>query len=364
MNDTASTSTGSERRRSTRTPCSLGAEVLTCGRTRHARTRLKDAAREGICFLSWEPISPGESVTVSLPELDSRLTVDVIVRRCQHTPGGRYEVGVQINFASTSAYQSLYRDIWELECYRQVVEEMHNRPVNSGEILNQWRSRYRRAAVHKLNTAAPAHVRRRRLHDLNPIRTPGYRRDWPVRAHVRDGRGHTPFSHGARPMADPQLPDLIPVLDSLERAPAIVIPLLREVPAERLRTRPAPGRWSAHEHACHLSVVDPLMLARIERMLAEDRPAFEPYLPGEQEPDDALLKLDLDTSLDQWKLSRASLVERARGLSPDQLARTAIHPEYVRYSIGILLRHLAMHDLFHAYRIEEQALAPVPSEHA
>ena len=38
------------------------------------------------------------------------------------------------------------------------------------------------------------------------------------------------------------------------------------------------------------------------------------------------------------------------------LARTAEHPEYSHYSIFIMFRHLALHDLYHAYRIEERLL--------
>ena len=39
------------------------------------------------------------------------------------------------------------------------------------------------------------------------------------------------------------------VINALENAPAVIVPLVREVPAAVLKRRPAPGRWSAHEHA-------------------------------------------------------------------------------------------------------------------
>jgi hypothetical protein len=37
-------------------------------------------------------------------------------------------------------------------------------------------------------------------------------------------------------------------------------------------------------------------------------------------------------------------------------ARTAALAEYSHYSVFIMFRHVAMHDLFHAYRIEELLL--------
>jgi hypothetical protein len=36
--------------------------------------------------------------------------------------------------------------------------------------------------------------------------------------------------------------------------------------------------------------------------------------------------------------------------------RTAEHGEYSHYSVFIMFRHLALHDFFHAYRIEELLL--------
>jgi hypothetical protein len=81
-----------------------------------------------------------------------------------------------------------------------------------------------------------------------------------------------------------------------------------------------------------------------------------PYDPGTQDPDDALLRLDLDESLNRYVRERAALVERLRALSPADWARTAEHGEYSHYSVFIMFRHLALHDFFHAYRIEELLL--------
>ena len=53
------------------------------------------------------------------------------------------------------------------------------------------------------------------------------------------------------------------VIDALARAPDVIIPLVREVPPAIRKRRPAPGRWSAHEHACHLAHVHALFFARL-----------------------------------------------------------------------------------------------------
>jgi hypothetical protein len=146
------------------------------------------------------------------------------------------------------------------------------------------------------------------------------------------------------------------VIEALERAPQVVIPLVREVPASLLKRRPSPGKWSAHEHACHLAAVHGLFISRLEEMLASPAPVITPYDPGRDDPDEALLAADLDESLEWFAADRARLVQRLRQLSPADWNRTAEHGEYSHYSVFIMFRHLALHDFFHAYRIEELLL--------
>lgn len=158
----------------------------------------------------------------------------------------------------------------------------------------------------------------------------------------------------ARPAT--QIMDITSIIEALERAPALVVPLVREVPAEILTRRPAPGRWSAHEHACHLAVVHRLFFERLELMLASPAPVITPYEPATDDPDDMLLRLDLDESIRRFVDDRARLVARIRQLTAAEWAKTAEHGEYSHYSVFIMFRHLALHDFFHAYRIEELLL--------
>jgi len=148
----------------------------------------------------------------------------------------------------------------------------------------------------------------------------------------------------------------LPVIEALERAPLIVLPLVREVPPQILRRRPAPRRWSAHEHACHLAFVHQLFFDRLEQILRDPHPMITPYLPDQADPDDLLMKMDLNQSLEQYVTDRARLVARIRGLTPEEWNRTAEHQEYSDYSVYIMFRHVALHDFLHAYRIEELLL--------
>jgi hypothetical protein len=159
--------------------------------------------------------------------------------------------------------------------------------------------------------------------------------------------------------------DTLSVIDALRRAPSVIIPLVREVPEVNLKRRPAPRRWSAHEHACHLAHVHGLFFDRLEQMLSTPAPVIRPYQPGEQDADDFLLRMDLDDALRRYQADRARLVERISALTPTEWNREAAHPEYRTYSVFIMFRHAALHDFLHGYRIEELLLHPDwPSEPA
>ena len=146
------------------------------------------------------------------------------------------------------------------------------------------------------------------------------------------------------------------LIASLEGSPDIIIGLVREVPPQNLKRRPAPNKWSAHEHACHLSTGDAAFLSRLELMLSDTAPYIRTMLPSPEEEAGALLNVDLDEALDGYVRERAKLVRRLKGLSPEDWRRTAEHEEFSHYSVSIMFRHLLMHEMLHAYRIEELML--------
>ena len=148
------------------------------------------------------------------------------------------------------------------------------------------------------------------------------------------------------------------VIDALARAPEIVVPMVREVSHTVLRRRPAPGRWSAHEHACHLAHVHGLFFDRLDLMLREPEPLIAGYRPDAHDADDMLLRMDLEASLDRYVADRVRLVARLRTLDEADWARRARHAEYRTYTVLVMFRHLALHDFLHGYRIEELLLRP------
>ena len=117
----------------------------------------------------------------------------------------------------------------------------------------------------------------------------------------------------------PKSDDVQAVIDQLCRGPAIIRQLIYEMPPDLRKRRPAPGMWSAHEHAVHLPAIYPLINRRLDLMLSDPNPYIKGYEPSRDEPDDALLKLDLDAEMDRFDRERSLLVDRLRKLTPDAM---------------------------------------------
>ncbi|MGI8542368.1 MAG: DinB family protein [Aridibacter sp.] len=146
------------------------------------------------------------------------------------------------------------------------------------------------------------------------------------------------------------------VISSLENSLEMLPSVIGEIPAETLKRRPQPEKWSAHEHACHLAEVHPMFFERLDLMLNNENPTIKPYFPDKHDAPDALLKVDLDDALEKFAKDRKNLIEKLKNLAPEDWQRTANHEEYSHYSIFIMFRHLSLHDYLHIYRIEELLL--------
>ena len=145
------------------------------------------------------------------------------------------------------------------------------------------------------------------------------------------------------------------VVAQLARGPAWIAGLLASVPAGDVKRRPPSGKWSAHEHACHVAVMEPMWDGRVTRILEEETPAIVSYEPDDDVPD-RLLNMDLVRALATFADQRAQLVRRLEALPAAAWQRRATHTSHARYSLFLMCRHMALHDAIHAYRIEESAL--------
>ena len=150
--------------------------------------------------------------------------------------------------------------------------------------------------------------------------------------------------------------DTTTLISALETAPGVIIPLIREVPLQILKRRPSPAKWSAYEHAIHLSQSDASFRARLDLILSTPEPFIKTIENSPEDEAGAMLDIALDESFDRYVRERAALVERLKKLSPDEWQKTAVHEAFDHYSVFIMFRHLLNHEMLHAYRIEDLLL--------
>lgn len=149
------------------------------------------------------------------------------------------------------------------------------------------------------------------------------------------------------------------LLNELADMPRQLERALRLVPSERLAWRP--GSWggcpsetfSALEQVCHLRDIErDGYHVRIQRMLDETEPALESldsYALARERRYDAA---DLDAAVAAFRHARAVTVERLRGVSAAQLARTGEFAEYGRLNLRALVHYLRSHDQQHLAGIQ------------
>ena len=150
--------------------------------------------------------------------------------------------------------------------------------------------------------------------------------------------------------------DTTTLTSALATAPGVIIPLIREVPPQILKRRPSPAKWSAYEHAVHLSQSDAPFIARLELILSTPEPFIETIDNSPEDEAGAMLEVDLDASLERYVRERAALVKRLKKLTHEEWYKTAVHEAFDHYSVFIMFRHLLNHEMLHAYRIEELLL--------
>jgi len=155
------------------------------------------------------------------------------------------------------------------------------------------------------------------------------------------------------------------VIAQLARGPGTLRAVVADVPRGDLTRRPRPEKWSAHEHACHVALVESLWAERVERILTEEVPTIVSYEPDADEPSDRLSSMNLEAALGAYERGRGALLSRLQALAPADWERRAVNTAHTRYSLFLMCRHAALHDMLHAYRVEESALGTHwPSERA
>ena len=125
--------------------------------------------------------------------------------------------------------------------------------------------------------------------------------------------------------------------------------------AGQLQRRPPSGKWSAHENLAHLARYHEVFRERLQRILAENRPALGRYRAEEDPgwpPWPARAPDEVERRLRELRSDLIGFVER---LTPDQLGRTGVHPLFGELKVPEWIEFFLLHEGHHLYVIVSRA---------
>jgi len=136
----------------------------------------------------------------------------------------------------------------------------------------------------------------------------------------------------------------------LEKTPAILELLLRDIPQDILEWKPAAERWSIVEVLGHMVEIEKLYEQRTHRIVLENLPTLSKY---ESLSEAELQMKSLRQYLEEFIPLRRAFVFYLHSIPASAGARTGQHVELGTISLSQMLHELANHDLGHLRQIAE-----------
>lgn len=143
------------------------------------------------------------------------------------------------------------------------------------------------------------------------------------------------------------------ILAKLEAGPAALAAATKGLSKEAARKRPAEGKWSIVEIACHLRDIEGIFTERFTKMAFSERPAFWMMDNARVARLRSYAESDLAAAVKAFKEARAETLTLLRALPGPLWQRTGLHPKRGELTLEALAAHLAGHDANHIGKIRE-----------
>ncbi len=142
------------------------------------------------------------------------------------------------------------------------------------------------------------------------------------------------------------------LLSTLQGLPEMIETYFINIPEELLDRKRNEASWTIREHLYHIVSVQEMLYQRILKIRDEECPVITPYFP-ENELERVELYKSLNDAFLHYKEIRERQILLIRQMKESDFDREAVHGEYLRYNVPIILNHMIFHEYWHMYRIEE-----------
>ncbi len=119
---------------------------------------------------------------------------------------------------------------------------------------------------------------------------------------------------------------------------------------EEIDRSPGPGKWSLRELMAHLADCEIVWSWRLRQTLATDNPALQAF--DQDHWGDRYAAYDFASAQATYEAVRAWNVRLLTTIKPEDLTRTATHPERGNLTLQIILETIAGHDRHHIKLLE------------
>ncbi len=142
-----------------------------------------------------------------------------------------------------------------------------------------------------------------------------------------------------------------PTLDRLKTQHEVIEVLISGKSEGELRSRPIPDKWSVYENITHLACYLPKVIVRTNKILSDENPSFQSYIPEEDHEFTKYLSLSIDELLTQLKSNRLELFQLMSNLTDEQLKRTGTHTKFGKMNLIEWTEFFLLHEAHHIYTI-------------
>lgn len=142
-------------------------------------------------------------------------------------------------------------------------------------------------------------------------------------------------------------------IDAADKSPREIAKAVSGLPEKIMRYKPAPNKWSIWQILGHLADVEILYAHRFRQMLGDKKPVIAPM-----DVDDWANNLCYEDEnpaelIAAYGLNRHRTLQLLRRLKPDDLEKSAFHPELQRpVTVAEYVEKIATHGANHLAQIE------------
>ncbi len=140
----------------------------------------------------------------------------------------------------------------------------------------------------------------------------------------------------------------IVLLEALASMPKDLAFMLRRADETAVHLRRTPDQWSVADVLVHLTTIESLYLARLQRIVVEERP-YLPYLHPETRPEPS--QIPLAELLTSFNNARSQTLNYLQSLKAGAWQRPAVHETLGETKLRYMVQLLVEHDTEHLNQI-------------